>query len=140
MSRGELNPSPPMNSTDGGDGFNSPRLIDIAGAAADGVIVSSPWFPGPGDPASATFIEAYRAKYGREPDQFAARAYDTLYLVASAINLVGNTDGEAVRTVLMQTRHEGVMGPFWFSPRRKPGSAENVAVLVIKEGRFTDLE
>lgn len=124
----------------GGDGFNSPRLIDIAGAAADGVVVSSPWFPGPNDPASASFIEAYRAKYGREPDQFAARAYDTLYLVASAINLVGNTDGEALRTALMQTRHEGVMGPFWFSPRRKPGSAENVAVLVIKEGRFTDLE
>lgn len=124
----------------GGDGFNSPRLIDIAGEAADGVLVSSPWFPNPDDPAAARFIEAYRARYGREPDQFAARAYDTLYLIASAINLVGNTSGEALRTALMQTRHDGVMGPFAFSPRRNPGSAEHVAVLVIKEGRFTVLE
>jgi branched-chain amino acid transport system substrate-binding protein len=131
---------PPSMLVMGGDGFNSPRLVDMAGAAADGVIVGSPWFPGTDDPAAARFIGAYRARYGRDPDQFAARAYDTLYLVATAINLVGNTAGETLRTALMQIRHDGVMGPFWFSPRRNAGSAENVAVLVVKDGRFIALD
>jgi branched-chain amino acid transport system substrate-binding protein len=124
----------------GGDGFNSPRLIDIAGDAADGVIVSSPWFPGMKDPKAARFIEAYRARYGRDPDQFAARAYDTLHFAASAINLLGTTGGDALRLGLMHTRYDGVMGPFQFSPRRTPASAENVAILIVKDGRFTLLD
>ena len=58
----------------------------------------------------------------------------------AAINLVGNTEGDALRLALMHTQYDGVMGPFQFSPRRKPASAESVAVLVVKDGRFTVLE
>ena len=34
----------------GSNGFNSPEFIKIAGAAADGVIVGTPWFPNKDDP------------------------------------------------------------------------------------------
>lgn len=128
---------PPSVRFIGGDGFNSPRLAEIAGAAADGVLVGSPWFIGDPNPLNQRFVAAYRAAYDRDPDQFAAQAYDTLHIVAAAIDLAGSTDGDALRTVLMQIRHEGVVGPFWFSPTRDPGTAEGVVVLTIQDGRFT---
>ena len=34
----------------GGNGLNSPKVLEIAGAAADGLLVGSPWFVGKSDP------------------------------------------------------------------------------------------
>jgi branched-chain amino acid transport system substrate-binding protein len=128
---------PPSVRFIGGDGFNSPELAAIAGAAADGILVGSPWFIGDDHPRNREFVAAYRAAYDRDPDQFAAQAYDTLHIVAAAIGLAGSTDGDALRTALMQIRHEGVVGPFWFSPTRDPGTAEGVVLLTMRDGRFT---
>ena len=49
-------------------------LGEIAGAAADGLIVGSPWFVGKDDPVNQAFVGKFKAKYGRDPDQFAAQA------------------------------------------------------------------
>ena len=66
----------------GGNGLNAPKVGEIAGDAADGTLVGSPWFIGKKDPANEKFVAAYKAKYGSDPDQFAAQAYDTLFIVA----------------------------------------------------------
>ena len=55
----------------GSNGFNSPQFIKIAGDAANGVIVGTPWFPNKEDQKVKDFRKAYVAKYGKEPDQFA---------------------------------------------------------------------
>lgn len=123
----------------GGNGFNSPRLGEIAGAAADGTLVGSPWFLGKEDPANQAFVAAFRARYQRDPDQFAAQAYDTMHIVAEAIDRAGSTDGDKLRDALLQTRHDGVMGPFTFTANRDPGSVEGVVVLTMRDGRFTIL-
>src|SRR5690606_25685363 len=65
----------------GGNGFNSSKLPEIAGQAADGVIVGSPWFIGKADPANQKFVADFRARFATDPDQFAAQAYDTLYIL-----------------------------------------------------------
>ncbi len=139
MQARELN-IPPSTVFIGGDGFNSPKLGEDAGAAADGVLVGSPWFLGRADPANQRFVEAYRAKYGQDPDQFAAQAYDTAHIIAAAIDLAGDTNGDNIRAGLMQTHHDGVLGPFWFSPRRDPGTAEGAVVLIMRDGAFAILE
>ena len=74
----------------GGNGSNSPKVGEIAGAAADGLMVGSPWFIGKDDPANAAFVKAYHAKYDHDPDQFAAQAYDTMHIVAQAIDRAGS--------------------------------------------------
>ena len=120
----------------GGNGSNSPKLGEIAGAAADGLIVGSPWFVAKEDAKNVAFVKEYRAKYDRAPDQFAAQAFDTMHILAAAFDRAGGTDPEKVREALLQTKYDGVMGPFTFTPGRDPASTEGVVVLQMQGGKF----
>ncbi len=120
----------------GGNGSNSPKLGEIAGPAADGLIVGSPWFLGKDDPVNQAFVTKFKAKYGKEPDQFAAQAYDCMGILADAIDRAGAAEPEKIREALMTTKYNGVMGPFTFTPGRDPASAEGVVVLEMQGGKF----
>lgn len=120
----------------GGNGSNSPKLGQIAGAAADGLIVGSPWFIAKPDPANQTFVAGFRKRYGHDPDQFAAQAYDTMFILAEAIERAGGTDSSKLRDALMRTDHVGVMGPFRFTDHRDPASNAGVVVLEMRGGAF----
>ncbi|MDE2578610.1 MAG: ABC transporter substrate-binding protein [Hyphomicrobiales bacterium] len=120
----------------GGNGLNSPKLGEIAGDAADGVIVGSPWFIGKKDPINEKFVADYRAKYKSDPDQFAAQAYDTLFIVAEAIKAAGAPDSEKIKDALVKVKHKGVLGDFSFTPDRDPADTSGVAVLEMKGGKF----
>ncbi len=120
----------------GGNGSNSPKLGEIAGSAADGLIVGSPWFVGKDDPANQAFVAKFRAKYGRDPDQFAAQAYDCMHILADAIGRAGTPEPAKIRDALLATKHGGVMGPFTFTPGRDPASTEGVVVLAMQGGKF----
>ena len=120
----------------GGNGSNSPKLGEIAGAASDGLIVGSPWFIGKPDATNQTFVKAFQAKYSKDPDQFAAQAYDCMHIMAAAIERAGAAESEKIRDALLKTKHDGVMGPFTFSQGRDPASTEGVVVLAMQGGKF----
>jgi branched-chain amino acid transport system substrate-binding protein len=120
----------------GGNGSNSPKLGEIAGAASDGLIVGSPWFIGKADPVNQAFVAAFKAKYGRDPDQFAAQAYDCMKIVAQAIDTAGAAEPEKIHDALLKTKFNGVMGPFTFTAGRDPASTEGVVVLEMQGGKF----
>ncbi len=124
----------------GGNGSNSPKLGEIAGAAADGLIVGSPWFVAKKDPLNTAFVASFQAKYGKAPDQFAAQAYDAMKIMAIAIDRAGAAEPEKIRDALAKTDFTGVMGPFSFTANRDPASTAGVVVLVMKGGKFTVLE
>ncbi len=121
----------------GGNGSNSPKLGEIAGAAADGLIVGSPWFIGKPGEVNQSFVTDFRKKYGHDPDQFAAQAYDAMHIMAKAIDTAGAADPAKLRDALLKTTYDGVMGPFSFTSGRDPASAEGVVVLVMQNGKFT---
>ena len=77
----------------GSNGFNSPQFIKIAGDAANGVIVGTPWFPNKEDQKVKDFRKAYVAKYGKEPDQFAALGAAAGVLVGLSFNAIEPTMG-----------------------------------------------
>ncbi|WP_158744611.1 ABC transporter substrate-binding protein [Acidisphaera sp. L21] len=120
----------------GGNGSNSPKLGEIAGKAADGLLVGSPWFVGKPTAVNTKFVADFQKKYSKEPDQFAAQAYDAMKIMAAAIDRAGAAEPAMVRDALMQTKFEGVMGPFSFTTGRDPASAEGVVVLVMQNGKF----
>ena len=124
----------------GGNGSNSPKLGEIAGAAADGLIVGSPWFLGKTTDGNPAFVAAYTAKYNKSPDQFAAQAYDAMKIMAAAIDAAGAADPEKIRVALGKTDFKGVMGPFRFNDHRDPATAAGVVVLVMHGGKFAILE
>jgi branched-chain amino acid transport system substrate-binding protein len=105
----------------GGNGFNSPKLFDIAKDAADGTIMGSPWSSENTAPANKAFIAAYQAKFKADPDQFAAQAYDALNIMSAAlknVKLSGNLekDRQALQQALPKVKWDGATGPFAFRP------------------------
>jgi branched-chain amino acid transport system substrate-binding protein len=73
----------------GGNGLNSPKLFEIAKDAGDNTLMGSPWSAENQTPANKAFIAAYKAKFGSDPDQFAAQAYDAMYIKREALRQPG---------------------------------------------------
>ena len=123
----------------GGNGFNSPAYIKQAGAAADGSLVATPWNPESDTPKAKHFIEAFKAKYGHEPDQFAAQAYDAMYLMHEAAAKPGTTtDRKKFRDTLAGIKgFEGATGKFEFDANRDPKM--DLTVLQVKDGKWVPL-
>lgn len=123
----------------GGNGFNSPKLAQLAGPAAEGAISGAAWFIGADTPGNQEFVAAYRAKYGSDPDQFAAQAYAGMYILANAIKQAGSADVEAIRAALGQIKDlPTVLGPFSFDANRDP--VHPPVVQIVKDGKFALFE
>ena len=124
----------------GGNGFNSPELYALAGEAAEGAIVGSPWFAGRDNPLVQDFVARYKERYGREPDQFAAQAYDGLMLFAEAARRSGRpNDRQAFRDALAEIRNfEGVTGVFSFDEHGNP--MMDATILQLRGGTYVEFK
>ena len=131
---------PPSLPIIGGNGFNSPKVAEIAGDAADGVVIGSPWFIAKPGAGNAAFVAAFRQKYAQDPDQFAAQAYDTLHILAAALDRAGEAEPKKIRDALTRTDNAGLLGRFRFGLDRSPASADEVVVTTLKGGKFTLLQ
>jgi ABC-type branched-subunit amino acid transport system substrate-binding protein len=82
----------------GGDGLEG---IEGAGALAEGVYLTSSYFPTLTTKANRKFVEAYRHKFPDAglPNQPAAATYDAIHLLREVIARAG-TDRQAVRAAL----------------------------------------
>jgi len=119
----------------GGNGFNSPKVIEIAKEAAEGLIVATPWFGEKNDPKVKAFSVKYEKAYGKKPDQFAAQAYDAFYIMTDALKAAGTADRAKLRDALAATRNfQGVVGKFSFDAGRDV--VMTPSVLVVKGGKF----
>lgn len=119
----------------GGNGFNSPKVIEIAKEAAEGLIVATPWFGEKNDPKVKAFSAKYEKAYGKKPDQFAAQAYDAFYIMTDALKAAGTADRAKLRDALAATRNfQGVVGKFSFDAERDV--VMTPSVLVVKSGKF----
>ena len=66
--------------------FASPRFIAPVGDAAKGVILTQTVFEPDSEHSHVqAFVNAFRERYGEEPDIFAAHGYDTMKIIAAAV-------------------------------------------------------
>ena len=103
----------------GGNGMNSPRVFELARDHSDNLWVGSPWSVESPAAENKRFIAAYQKAYGALPDQFAAQAYDAMYIAVLAmkkIKLTANldTDRKALRDALPAVQWNGATGAFKF--------------------------
>ncbi len=120
-----------------GDGFDTPLLMEVAGDAAEGVLVGTHASLKNQSEKVQNFVKAYTEKYGNAPENaFAALGYDTMYLLADAIGRAGSTDGAAIAKAIGETTGlEGVTGTITY----KDGShvpMKSVTINVVKDGEF----
>ena len=100
----------------GGDGWAG---VTSDTAASEGVYVGAPFSADDPRPEVREFVRAFRTKFGREPNSFAALAYDATMVIAQAIERAG-PDRSAIREALAAMREgnvfKGVTGQIAFQP------------------------
>lgn len=115
----------------------SPKLLELGGDAVEGFHTYSNFFPSEPRPEVQKFVSEFRKKYDREPDAFAARAYDTMILAAEVIKVAG-TDRTKIRDTMATIKDvpSVIYGKMTFDPEsRRALNAQNVR-LVVKDGQF----
>jgi len=120
----------------GADGWDSPKLAEIGGAAVEGSYFSNHYSVDDPSPAVRKFVDTYKQAYGAEPDSIAALSYDAARLVADAIRRAGSTEGKRVRDALASTKDfPGVTGNITMDADRNP--VKLPVILKVVNGRPT---
>jgi branched-chain amino acid transport system substrate-binding protein len=122
----------------GSSAFNSGTVLRSAGDAAEGLIVGSAWSAANTTARNQQFIQNYRARYEADPDQLAAQAYTSVYILAAALNDSGTTtDPRALRDALERVQLETPLGPFAFNDAHDADYAPTVQI--VRNGRLQAL-
>jgi len=121
----------------GGSGLYSPKLIDLAGDAADGLVVGAPYFRENGYEGNPEFVDRYTHRFGLMPDAFAAQAYATAEIVALAVRGGATTSRDFCNAFKNAGSMLTVMGPVNFLPSREIHA--RAAILHVAGGAFTFL-
>lgn len=118
----------------GGDGYDSPKLAEIAGNdSLNKVYYTNHYSPMDDAPEVVKFQEAFKAKYDEEADAFNALGYDLAYLVGDAIERAGEADPEKIKTALEETKDfKGVTGTLSMDEFHNP--VKSVTILEVKDG------
>jgi len=119
----------------GADGWDSPKLAEIGGAAVEGAYFSNHYSFDDPSPQVQKFVAAYRKAYGADPDSLSALAYDAARLIADAIARAGSTEGKRVRDALAATKEfAGVTGSITMDADRNPDKLP--VILRVEGGKF----
>lgn len=120
----------------GADGYDAPKLPEIAGDALNNVFFTNHYSSGDTSPEVQAFIESFRAKYGEDPDGFNALGYDMAKFVADAITRAGSADREKINQALADTvDFEAVTGKFSMDENHNPVKA--TVIIEYKDGQQT---
>ncbi|NLD22964.1 MAG: ABC transporter substrate-binding protein, partial [Bacteroidales bacterium] len=118
----------------GADGFDSPVLLELAGAEAlNDVYFSNHYSSLDEDPLVQDFIAKYKEKYNVEPNAFNALGYDLGKWAADAIKRAGSQDPTAIAEALAKTEgFAGVTGTFDMDANHNP--VKSIVVIGLENG------
>jgi len=123
----------------GGDGWDSPRLIDIGGEALNGSYYSNHSSMEDPNPAIQKFVADYRARFNETPDALAALGYDSAMILFDAIRRANSTEPAAIRDAIATTRDfEGITGKITMDENRNP--VKPAVVLKVQDGALQFVE
>ncbi len=127
----------PMVGCDGIDGILSYLEGDSA-KMVEGMIYLTPFIASDPDEKIQKFVKDYKAKYKMDPDQFAADAYDAIYVIKAALEKADIKDasldakalGEKLVPVMTQISVDGLTGKMSFTAEGEPNKDAKVAKIV----------
>jgi branched-chain amino acid transport system substrate-binding protein len=121
----------------GGDGWESPKLIEIGGKALEGCYYTNHYFYADPAPVVANFVQKYKERYGQVPDALAALGYDDMKTLADALKRATKLDGPSLRDAIAQTKGlVGVTGTITIGPERN-AMGKKLVIEEIKNGQLT---
>ncbi len=129
---------------DGLDGILSIEGFDTS--LAEGVILLTPFVADATDDATVSFVTTYEENYGETPNQFAADAYDGIYIIKAAIEASGATPdmsaadmGTALISAMTEISYDGLTGDAMTWEATGEVSKDPKA-MVIEDGVYVSLD
>lgn len=116
----------------------SPKFVELGGDAAEGVFTAARFFPEDPRPEVQTFVTAFKAKYGKEPDAFNAYAYDTVILFGQVLREAPDFERRTIRDTLAKVKDvpSVIYAKATFDRQTRRVLGARNADLVVKNGRF----
>jgi len=121
----------------GGDTWETPEFIDVGKQSVEGAVFSTFFATEvPITPESKVFLDAYRAKYNKEPAAVTALGYDGYLVARAAIEKAGSFDTVKIKDMVKVTKDfPGAAGMITLN---EEGDATKSAVIkVVQGGKFT---
>lgn len=94
--------------------FNTEATIKAAPTAMEGAIEAAAWLPAWDSERSKAFVAAFQDEYGEAPNNHAYVHWETVHLLAQAIDEADSTEPEAVRAALSGITYESAVGEVTF--------------------------
>ena len=109
--------------------------IKALGAPAEGAISFVGWSSMGNAPGNQAFVQNYSAEYGTEPNNYAASAYATVYILAEALANAQSADSTAIRDALANIKDfDTIFGKFSFDANGD--AVYEPKVLIVNNGEF----
>ncbi|MGH7318984.1 MAG: ABC transporter substrate-binding protein [Candidatus Rokuibacteriota bacterium] len=119
---------------EGSEGVDSPKYLELAGAAAEGTTFTTNLNRDSKNPAVQEFLRKYKAKMGVEGDMVGASVYDAVKILARGI-AEGGTDAKGICQALQNLRDfHGITGSI--SKFIKGEVTKPVQIQIVKDGKF----
>ena len=84
----QLRQADPSIKVAGTDTLNDPKFVELAGGAAEGVVMPTPFLPEA--PEALAFSKAYEEKFKKAPNYYSAFTYDAMMIVARAMEALAD--------------------------------------------------
>jgi len=99
----------------GQEGYDSPKFVELGGAATEGVIITTDLNRDSDRPMTKKFLEEYKKAYDEDADMVGASAFDAVQVLAYAMKTAGGTDPAAITTAIagLKDFEDCASGPFW---------------------------
>src|SRR5712692_3777649 len=111
----------------GPDGMDSSDLTKIAGKAVVGMYYTSVAGPVSVYPQAKQFADEHKKKFGKNPEPFAAQAYDATAIALKAVAAAAKggvmPSREAVAAAIRKLKHTGITGTIEFDDKGDPRKA-----------------
>ena len=128
---------------DGMDGILSVEGFDTS--LAEGLMLLTPFIATAEDENTQAFVSKYQELYGDIPNQFAADAYDGIYIIKAALEQAGATPDlsasdlcDALKTAMTEISFSGITGDITWTPDGEP--TKNPMAVAIEGGIYQPME
>jgi len=115
-----------------GDGACTDKMHELAGPAAEGLVCSQAGIPV--SSSSQPFLDAYKARFGREPLIYAPFTYDATNLLIEAMVAADSVDPAKLLPSLKSIAHVGATGRIGFDDKGDRKDAE-MTIFTVQEGK-----
>lgn len=119
----------------GCDGWDSPDMVSVAGNdALNNTFFTNHYSSQDKDPQVVKFVEAFKAKYNKEPDAFAALGYDSVQIMVQALKDAGEANPVKLTEALAKIKDfAGITGKMSIDDQHNPVKAG--VILEFKDGK-----